>query len=102
MYVRPVGVAHGRGRYRINGKSYTQEAKTSPWSIVQQQSGEFIVSSVAHQQRMCKAVVANLRMHIHPLPSAQVGHGKRIYQDIREGMVCLPGVRWDVITFTRR
>lgn len=64
-----------------------QEAKTSPWSIVQQQGGEFIVSSVAHQQKMCKAAVANLRMNIHPLPSAQVGHGKRIYQDIHEGMV---------------
>jgi len=71
--------------YRINGKSYTQEAKTSPWSIVQQQGGEFTVSSVAHQQKMCKAAVANLRMNIHPLPSAQVGHGKRIYQDIHEG-----------------
>ncbi|KAG6380911.1 hypothetical protein JVT61DRAFT_5303 [Boletus reticuloceps] len=71
--------------YRISGKSYTQEAKTSPWSIVQQQSGEFIVSSVAHQQKMCKAAVANLRMNIHPLPSAQVGHGKRVYQDIHEG-----------------
>ncbi|KAF8560070.1 hypothetical protein OG21DRAFT_1502415 [Imleria badia] len=71
--------------YRINGKSYTQEAKTSPWSIIQQQSGEFTVSSVAHQQKMCKAAVANVRMNIHPLPSAQVGHGKRIYQDIHEG-----------------
>ena len=36
---------------------------------------------------MCKAAVANLRMNIRPLPSAQVGHGKRIYQDIHEGMV---------------
>ncbi|KAF9245820.1 hypothetical protein BU15DRAFT_85502 [Melanogaster broomeanus] len=71
--------------YRINGKSYTQEAKTSPWSIVQQQSGEFTVTSVAHQQKMCKAAVTNLHMIIHPLPSAQVGHGKRIEQDIHEG-----------------
>ncbi|KAG9314090.1 hypothetical protein JVU11DRAFT_4871 [Chiua virens] len=63
--------------YRVNGKPYTQEAKTSPWSIIQQQSGEFVISSVAHQQKMCKAAVANLRLNIHPLPSAQVGHGKR-------------------------
>ncbi|KIK97563.1 hypothetical protein PAXRUDRAFT_212828 [Paxillus rubicundulus Ve08.2h10] len=71
--------------YRINGKSYMQDAKTSPWSIVQQQSGEFTVTSVAHQQKMCKAAITNLHVNIHPLPSAQVGHGKRIYQDIHEG-----------------
>ncbi|KAF9225491.1 hypothetical protein BS17DRAFT_801515 [Gyrodon lividus] len=71
--------------YRINGKSYMQEAKTSPWSIVQQRSGEFTVTSIAHQQKMCKAAITNLHMNIHPLPSAQVGHGKRIYQDIHEG-----------------
>ncbi|KIJ66251.1 hypothetical protein HYDPIDRAFT_86511 [Hydnomerulius pinastri MD-312] len=71
--------------YRVNGKSYTQEAKTSPFSIVQQQSGEFTVTSIAHQQKMCKAAVTNLQMTVHPLPSAQVGHGKRIFQDIHEG-----------------
>lgn len=88
-----IDIAHARpDRYRINGKSFAQEAKTSPWSIVQQQSGEFVVSSVAHQQKMCKAAIANLRMNIHPLPSARVGHGKRIYQDIHEGMAALVAV----------
>ena len=71
--------------YRINGKSYTQDAKVSPFSIIQHQSGEFTVTSIAHQQKMCKAAITNLQMTIHPLPSAQVGHGKRIYQDIHEG-----------------
>lgn len=88
-------------RYRINGKSYAQEAKTSPWSIIQQQSGEFTVSSIAHQQKMCKAAVANVRMNIHPLPSAQVGHGKRIYQDIHEGWL-LVSCNVIVFTFARR
>ncbi|ESK90932.1 nucleoporin [Moniliophthora roreri MCA 2997] len=71
--------------YRINGKSYTQEAKTSPFSLLQQQPGEFVVTSIAHQQKMCKASITDLRFNVHPLPSAQVGHGKRIYQDIHEG-----------------
>ncbi|KAJ7446510.1 hypothetical protein B0H11DRAFT_1879516 [Mycena galericulata] len=72
-------------RYTINGKAHLEEAKVSPFSLVQQQPGEFTITSIAHQQKMCKAVVTDLRMHVHPLPSAQVGHGKRIYQDIHEG-----------------
>ncbi|KAG7452288.1 uncharacterized protein BT62DRAFT_881882 [Guyanagaster necrorhizus] len=71
--------------YRINGRAYTQEATTSPFSLSQQQAGEFTITSISHQQKMCKAVVTDLRFTIHPLPSAQVGHGKRIYQDIHEG-----------------
>ncbi|KAF9015661.1 hypothetical protein BDQ17DRAFT_1386352 [Cyathus striatus] len=71
--------------YRINNKLYSQEAKVSPFQLLQQQSGEFTVASIAHQQKMCKAVVTDLKYTVHPLPSAQVGHGKRIYQDIHEG-----------------
>lgn len=71
--------------YRINGKSYTQEAKVSPFALVQQQPGEFTITSVAHQQKMCKAAVTDLRFTVHPLPSARVGHGDRIYEDIHEG-----------------
>lgn len=71
--------------YRINGKSYTRDAKASPFSILQQQSGDFTISSIAHQHKMCKAAITNLQMTIHPLPSALVGHGRRIYQDIHEG-----------------
>ncbi|KIK70672.1 hypothetical protein GYMLUDRAFT_286961 [Collybiopsis luxurians FD-317 M1] len=71
--------------YRIDGKAYTQEASVSPLSLVQQQPGEFTVTSVAHQQKMCKASVTDLRFSVHSLPSAQVGHGKRIFQDIHEG-----------------
>ncbi|KAI6135562.1 hypothetical protein EV401DRAFT_2052400 [Pisolithus croceorrhizus] len=71
--------------YRINGKSYTRDAKVSPFSILQQQSGDFTITSIAHQHKMCKAAITNLQMTIHSLPSALVGHGKRIYQDIHEG-----------------
>ncbi|KAJ3844932.1 hypothetical protein EV361DRAFT_393865 [Lentinula raphanica] len=71
--------------YRINGKAYTQEAKVSPFSLLQQQPGEFVVTSIAHQQKMCKASITDLRFSVHPLPSAQVGHGKRVLQDIHEG-----------------
>ncbi|KAH9835872.1 uncharacterized protein C8Q71DRAFT_100734 [Rhodofomes roseus] len=71
--------------YRINGKSYTQEAKISPFSIAQQQPGEFTLTSIAHQQKMCKTAVTDLRYTVHPLPAARVGHGRRIVQDIHEG-----------------
>ncbi|KAF8078923.1 hypothetical protein FPV67DRAFT_84986 [Lyophyllum atratum] len=71
--------------YRINGKAYTHEAKVSPFSLLQQQPGEFTITSIAHQQKLCKAAVADLRFTVHPLPSAQVGQGKRIFQDIHEG-----------------
>ncbi|PSS29620.1 hypothetical protein PHLCEN_2v2768 [Hermanssonia centrifuga] len=71
--------------YRVGGKAYTQEAKMSPFSIIQQKAGEFAVTSIAHQQQMCKTAVTDLRYTVHHLPSAQVGHGKRIVQDIHEG-----------------
>ncbi|KAF8640975.1 hypothetical protein AX17_000621 [Amanita inopinata Kibby_2008] len=71
--------------YRINDKTYTQDVKISPFSLLQQQPGEFAITSIAHQQKLCKVSVTDLHLQIHPLPSAQVGHGKRIYQDIHEG-----------------
>ncbi|KAI6027286.1 hypothetical protein BKA83DRAFT_4048958, partial [Pisolithus microcarpus] len=47
-------------RYHINGKCYTQDAKASPFSILQWQSGNFMISSSAHQHKMCKAAITNL------------------------------------------
>ena len=72
-------------RYKANGKSYSQEAKTSPFTLLQQQAGQFIITSVSHQQKMCKAAVTDLRYNVHSLPSAQIGRGKKILQDIHEG-----------------
>ena len=34
---------------------------------------------------MCKSVVTDLSYTVHPLPTAQVGQGNRIFQDIHEG-----------------
>ena len=72
-------------RYRVNGKAYTQEAKQSPFAFSQQQPGEFKITSIAQQQKMCKTTVADLSYTVHPLPTAQVGQGNRIFQDIHEG-----------------
>jgi nucleoporin POM152 len=77
----------GTCRYRINGKPVKQEAKTSPFSLVQSQPGDFAIESIAHQNKRCTASVTDLRFAVHALPSAQVGHGKRVYQDIHEGIV---------------
>ncbi|KAL0951581.1 hypothetical protein HGRIS_008263 [Hohenbuehelia grisea] len=71
--------------YKINGRTYVQEAKTSPFSLLHQQPGEFSITSIAHRQQQCKASVTEMSFTVHPLPSAQVGHGKRVYQDIHEG-----------------
>lgn len=73
-------------RYRVNNKAQSREVKTSPFSLLQSQPGELLITSIAHQQKMCKASVTDLRYEVHPLPSAQVGHGKRLYQDIHEGL----------------
>ncbi|KAI0274973.1 hypothetical protein BC834DRAFT_839954 [Gloeopeniophorella convolvens] len=71
--------------YRVNGKVYMQEAKQSPFAFAQQQAGEFKITSIAQQQKMCKSAVTDLSFAVHSLPSAQVGHGNRIFQDIHEG-----------------
>lgn len=75
----------GNNRYRVNGKAHTQEAKQSPFAFSQQHPGEFKITSIAQQQKMCKSVVADLSYVVHPLPTAQVGQGNRIFQDIHEG-----------------
>jgi len=71
--------------YNIDGKSFAQEARTSPFSLLQQKSGLFTITSIVDQQKMCKAAVTDLQFKVHPLPSAQVGHGRKIFQDIHEG-----------------
>lgn len=71
--------------YRVNSKSYTKEVKTSPFSLVQQKPGEVTITSIAHQQQMCKVGVPNLHFNVHQLPSAKVGAGKNYYEDIHEG-----------------
>jgi nucleoporin POM152 len=57
--------------------------------MVQQQAGDFAIHSIAHQQKMCTTAIKDLQWAVHPLPYATVGHGKRVIQDIYEGMRCL-------------
>ncbi|KIY73469.1 hypothetical protein CYLTODRAFT_485323 [Cylindrobasidium torrendii FP15055 ss-10] len=71
--------------YKLNGRNHHQEAKTSPFSLTQQQPGVLSITSIAHQQKKCQAAVSSLHYNIHALPSAKVGAGQRIYQDIHEG-----------------
>lgn len=71
--------------YTINGKARTQEAKISPFSIVQQQAGDFTINSIAHQQKQCKTAITDLRYSVHSLPSAKVGEGKMVSSNIHEG-----------------
>ena len=47
-----------------------------------------MITSVAHQQTMCKTAVTDLHYIVHPLPSAKVGNGRRVLQDIHEGKSC--------------
>jgi nucleoporin POM152 len=77
--------AHSTSRYSVNGKTHTKQSNQSPFTLVQQQSGEFAIHSIAHQQKMCTTTIPDLRWVVHPLPSATVGHGKKIIQDIYEG-----------------
>lgn len=73
-------------RYRIDNRKYSQEVKTSPFSLLQVQPGELVITSIVHQQKSCKATATDIRYMIHPLPSAKVGQGKRVIQDIHEGL----------------
>ncbi|KAH9920261.1 uncharacterized protein BXZ73DRAFT_91987 [Epithele typhae] len=70
---------------RVNGRVQTADAPRSPWSAALTTPGEFAVTSVAHRTKRCRTAVADLRYQVHALPAAQVGHGKRIVQDIHEG-----------------
>lgn len=71
--------------YKVNGKSSVKEVKSPRFSYLHQQPGEFIVTSIAHQHKMCKAAVTDLRYVVHSLPSAQVGDGSDRTEDLHEG-----------------
>jgi len=71
--------------YHVNNKAYSKEVKTSPFSLVQRKPGEVTITSIAHQQQMCKVGVPDLHFKVHELPSAKVGEGKNFHEDIHEG-----------------
>lgn len=86
----------------MNGKAYTQEAKQSPFAFSQQQPGEFKITSIAQQQKMCKSVVADLSYAVHPHPTAQVGQGNKIFQDIHEGKGIHQSLKGPILTSIRQ
>ena len=71
---------------------HEQVVKQSPFVYLQQQPGDFEITSIAHQNRMCSSSVQNIHFTVHSLPAAQVAHGKDILEDIHEGMSLVPPV----------
>lgn len=52
---------------------------------MQQHAGEFSITSISHQQQMCKTAVDNINFEVHALPSAQVAAGREYFENIHEG-----------------
>ncbi|KZV76955.1 hypothetical protein PENSPDRAFT_597464 [Peniophora sp. CONT] len=71
--------------YKINSKQHTQSVSASPFALQLSNPGDFAVTSIAHQHARCRAAVTDLAYTVHDLPSARVGQGRRIFQDIHEG-----------------
>ncbi|KAH8120086.1 hypothetical protein DFH11DRAFT_1558255 [Phellopilus nigrolimitatus] len=71
--------------YKSNRKQHEQVAKQSPFALVQQHAGEFSITSISHQQQMCKTAVDNINFEVHALPSAQVAAGREYFENIHEG-----------------
>ncbi|KAI5121322.1 hypothetical protein M0805_003789 [Coniferiporia weirii] len=71
--------------YKSNGKQHEQIAMQSPFALVQQHPGEFSITSISHQQQMCKTTVDNINFEVHALPSARVAQGREYYENIHEG-----------------
>ncbi|TDL28053.1 hypothetical protein BD410DRAFT_782006 [Rickenella mellea] len=71
--------------FKTNRKYHEQIAKQSPLDLVQQQPGNFSVTSISHQNKKCKAMVDNINFEVHALPSAEVAHGGNRLENIHEG-----------------
>lgn len=72
-------------RFKSNRKNQEQVAKQSPFALVQQYPGDFSITSISHQHKMCKTMVDNINFHVHALPSAQVAQGRDHFENIHEG-----------------
>ena len=72
-------------RYKVNTKQHTESVSASPFALLLSYPGDFAVTSIAHQHARCRAAVTDLAYTVHALPSARVGQGRRIFQDIHEG-----------------
>lgn len=79
------GTPPWRVKYKFKERTTTATVKTSQFRRVAGSPGVFSVVSIAHQRNMCQTPVNDLQMRIHDIPSAQVSHGKKVIEDIREG-----------------
>ena len=79
------GMAPWTITYRFNNKIQKTIQKAPKYTTVANVAGEFSVVSIAHQQAQCQTSVSDVRLLIHEIPSAQVSHGSRFEENIREG-----------------
>ncbi|KZV93718.1 hypothetical protein EXIGLDRAFT_767824 [Exidia glandulosa HHB12029] len=79
------GTPPWRVKYKFKERITTATVKTAQFRRVAGSSGVFSVVSIAHQRNMCQTPVNDLHVKIHEIPSAQVSHGKKVIEDIREG-----------------
>ncbi|KAH7101362.1 hypothetical protein BKA62DRAFT_703554 [Auriculariales sp. MPI-PUGE-AT-0066] len=79
------GTPPWRVQYDFNGRRVTASSKTSQFRRVAGAAGTFSVVSIAHQRNMCQTPVNDLHIRIHEIPSAEVSHGNKFLEDIREG-----------------
>lgn len=79
------GMAPWTITYRFNNKVQKTVQKSPKYTTVANVAGEFSVVSIAHQQAQCQTSISDVRLLIHEIPSAQVSHGSRFEENIREG-----------------
>ena len=88
-----IGTNHSSHSYKMKGKYHEQIVKQSPFTLRQEQPGDFAITSIAHQHMRCKTAVDNINFQVHALPSAQVAHGNEYHENIHEGIslqiICL-------------
>jgi len=83
------GMAPWTITYRFNNKVQKTIQKTSKYTTVANVAGEFSIVSIAHQQAQCQTSVSDVHLRIHEIPSAQVSHGTRYEENIREGEITI-------------
>lgn len=57
----------------------------SKFTRVPDSPGTFKILSIAHQQNMCKKIVDDIEVAVHPIPKASVSLGEAREDVIREG-----------------
>lgn len=71
--------------YRFNDKIRQTIQRQPKYTTVANVPGDFSVVSIAHQQAQCQTTISEVKLKVHEIPSAQVSHGTRFEENIREG-----------------